>query len=268
MNPILFDLGFIQVRYYGLMYAIALFLGLYLAKRNLKEMKVKYSVAHFENIIIIGFLLGIVGGRFYYVLFNLDYYFSSQVAWYEFLAVWHGGLAIHGGILGSLFGAWLATKKFKIPLLLITDLAVPYILLGQALGRIGNFMNGDAHGIPTDLPWGIVFRYGPAASEFPNQALHPVMLYELGLNLLGVILLLGLRKKNFRSGFITAVYFILYGLIRSIVTVFRADDLYLGDLRAPHFFALVSTILVLLWIYWQKLYKRDNPIYKQKNIIS
>ena len=87
------------------------------------------------------------------------------------------------------------------------------------------------------------------------------MLYELGLNLLGFLLLFYLRKKGFRTGFLSASYFILYGVIRSLVTNFRADDLYIFFLRAPHFFALISVLLAVFFIWYKKLYKKDNIIY-------
>ena len=100
-----------------------------------------------------------------------------------------------------------------MPFLFICDLAAPYLLLGQAFGRFGNFMNGDAHGTPTDLAWGMVFRYGPASQEFPNQALHPVMLYELFLNIIGFLVLFFLRKKRFREGYFLQVVYLLRWVI-------------------------------------------------------
>ena len=263
MGPILLDLGFLQIRYYGLMYALALFICLYLTKRDLRSSNYKLKENQLESIILFSFFGGVLGGRVYYVLFNAKYYFAANVPWYEPFAIWHGGLAIHGGILGGIFAAWLVCKKYNFGLTAATDLVAPYILLGQAFGRFGNFMNGDAHGVPTDLAWGIIFPFGPASVEFPNQPTHPVMLYELGLNLLGFLLLFYLRKKKFRAGFLSASYFILYGIIRALVTNFRADDLYIGPLRAPHFFAIISILLAVLFIWYKKLYKRDNIIYSR-----
>ena len=100
MNPVLLDLGFFQLRYYSLMYVVALFLGLYLAKRDLKRTNINYSSEDFEAIALFSFLFGILGARFYYVIFNWQYYFDSGLPWFAPLAVWQGGLAIHGGILG------------------------------------------------------------------------------------------------------------------------------------------------------------------------
>ena len=94
MNPILLDLGFFQLRYYGLMYVIALFLGLYLAKKDLKKASIHYSTTEFENIALFSFLFGILGGRLYYVVFNWQYYFSSGLPWFTPFAVWQGGLAL------------------------------------------------------------------------------------------------------------------------------------------------------------------------------
>ena len=261
MSPILFDLGFIQLRYYGLMYALALIAMLVFAKRDLAQTSYKLSPENLENIMILSFVGGVLGGRIYYVLFNTSYYFSSQTPWYEPFAIWHGGLAIHGGLLGGIIFAKLACRRHNVSLFAMTDLAAPYILLGQAFGRFGNFMNGDAHGVPTDLPWGIVFRYGPATTEFPNLATHPVMLYELILNLFGFVFLFFLRKKKFRAGFLSACYFIIYGIVRAIVTNFRADDLYFASIRAPHLFALISVIVAGALIYQNKLYTRDNLIF-------
>ena len=157
MGPILLDLGFLQLRYYGLMYALALFTCLYLAKKDLKSSRYKLKENQLESIILFSFFGGVLGGRAYYVLFNAKYYFADSVPWYEPFAIWHGGLAIHGGILGGIFAAWLICKKYNFNFLSVTDLVAPYILLGQAFGRFGNFMNGDAHGIPTDVAWGIIF---------------------------------------------------------------------------------------------------------------
>ena len=263
MNPILLDLGIIQIRYYGLMYVLALVCMLFFTKKDVAKTLYKITPNNFENIIFFSFLGGVLGGRFYYVLFNTSYYFSSRVPWYESFAIWHGGLAIHGGILGGFLAAYFVCRKYNFPLLTACDLAAPYILLGQAFGRFGNFMNGDAHGVPTNLPWGIVFQYGPASTQFPGQATHPVMLYELILNFFGFLLLFFLRKRGFRSGFLTACYFVLYGVIRSLVTNFRADDLYFGDIRAPHLFALISIVLVSICVFYKKLYKRDNFIFQK-----
>jgi prolipoprotein diacylglyceryl transferase len=114
----------------------------------------------------------------------------------------------------------------------LTDAFVPSLILGQAIGRIGNLTNGDAFGLPTTLPWGIRFPAGsPAGMTFPGLATHPSMIYEMILNLGIFAFLWGIRKKGFRDGFSTAMYFILYALARSVVSFTRADSLWLGKVR-------------------------------------
>jgi phosphatidylglycerol:prolipoprotein diacylglycerol transferase len=133
-------------------------------------------------------------------------------------------------------------------------------------GRFGNFMNGDAHGVPTSLPWGIVFPKGSiAGDEFPGQPLHPVMLYELVLNLASFFVLWGLRKKDHKSGFIFALYLMGYGVIRFFVTFFRADDLYVGGIRGPHIISVLFIAGSLACIFAFRLWKGVPPARKSKH---
>ena len=113
------------------------------------------------------------------------------------IAVWKGGLAIHGAILGGLLIAVLYARKQKISFLKFVDTLTPSLILGQAIGRIGCFFNGDAYGYPTSLPWGIVYApESPAGQMFPGQALHPTQLYEMFLNLIIFGILWKIRKNN------------------------------------------------------------------------
>jgi len=279
MQPVLFDLGFFQIRYYGLMYAISLLVGLWMVEKEFTRKNYPFDSASSQNFVLFVFFVALLGSRLYYVLFSYGWYFSPGVPWWEFLAVWHGGLAIHGGILGGVFAIWLYTRKRKLSFLGLADVVVLPVMFGQSLGRIGNLMNGDAHGLPTDLPWGMVFHYGPAAEEFPGMALHPVMIYESLLNLLAFFILWSLRKKLYKDGFLAAIYLIFYSLIRSFVTQFRADDLYLWGMdhagksywffnqfpdldwgiRAPHFISLVGVAVGFFLIFYYKLFQKNEP---------
>ena len=269
MNPILFDfgvihsnLGFLQIRYYGLMYAIGVLLSIHLIKKGVKEAKIKLTEDEVFGMCLLTFFCGVIGGRAYYVLFNLDKYFNAYTPWYECLAIWHGGLAIHGAIIGAPLSGYFYCKWKKIGFLRITDICAPPVILAQAIGRIGNLMNGDAHGYPTDLPWGIVFKYGPAAHEFPGQALHPVMLYECFLNLVAFFLLYSLRNKGFKPGFISAWYLIAYSINRLAVTFLRADDLYIDILsfkmRAPQAISIFGILFAFGWILLFRLYQKAD----------
>ena len=264
MNPILLDLGFIQFRYYGLMYAIGIILVIQLVKRDAPYFNIKITEDDIFTLTIATFMGGIIGARLYYVFFNWNYYFVNPPVWYEFIAVWHGGLAIHGGLIGGPLALLLYCKRKKLSFIRMADIISPGLILGQAIGRIGNLMNGDAHGYPTDMPWGIVFKYGPASHEFPGKALHPVMLYESFLNLIAFTLLFMTRRKGFKPGFITACYIIAYSIIRYFVSFFRADDLYFFGVRAPHLISIFGLVLGLGLIYFGTLYKKV-PLAKTTN---
>lgn len=286
MNPILFSLGKIKITYYGLMYAISFLLGIEIAKKYGE--KKGLSPETIENYAFIAMISGLIGGRIYYVIFNLDYYLDYPG---DILAVWKGGMAIHGGILGGIIGTCIYGRIKKLnPLLLGDCVAVP-LLLGQAIGRIGNLMNGEIYGVPTFtplkyiftlkprfyewfnyynslsvdgkgafkelVPWGLVFpNSSPAGSEFPNLPLHPAMLYELVLNLIGVLFLwFFLRKKNYKTGTLWCSYIIIYSIIRTFVSFFRAEDLMFYGFRAPHVISVVLIIISSLLIY--KLNKKN-----------
>jgi prolipoprotein diacylglyceryl transferase len=161
----------------------------------------------------------------------------------------------------------------------LTDAFAPSLILGQAIGRIGNLTNGDAFGLPTTLPWGIRFpANSPAGMTFPGQATHPSMIYEMLLNLAIFAFLWGIRKRGYRAGFSTAMYFILYAIARSIVSFTRADSLWLGrqrvievttgaytylqsvgTLRAAHAISIVFVFVFGTLIWKRKLYAVDLP---------
>ncbi len=281
MNPIFLKLGSIEIRYYGLMYAISFLLAIYIGKKWGKSKGINEETI--ENFAFTAIISGLLGARIYYVLFNLDYYGKNLL---EIPAVWHGGLAIHGAIIGGFLGSLAFALRKKINLWDLTDIAAPLLLMGQGIGRIGNFMNGEVHGVPTFtplniifssnskffewyntyqnssleiqmkfkelVPWGVVFPSGsPAGDEFPGVALHPAMLYEMVLNLIGFGVLVYLFKmKNFNKGIITMIYIIFYSLIRIFVSFFRAEDLMVIGMRAPHLTSLIMMVMAIVGIYF------------------
>jgi phosphatidylglycerol:prolipoprotein diacylglycerol transferase len=188
------------------------------------------------------------GARPYYVAFNWDYYsaYPSQIP-----AIWWGSLAIHGGLIGGLrAGVWFA-RRHRIPLWRLGDTIAPNLILGQALGRFGNFMDGDAHGVPTDLLWAMVFAPNtPAGVQFGAIPLHPVMLYEMAINLGIFAVLWKLRTRPFRNGFLFGLYMPLYAVGRFVVEFFRADSQMLGPFRAAQVVSLLAIFGVgaLLWL--------------------
>jgi prolipoprotein diacylglyceryl transferase len=166
---------------------------------------------------------GIIGARLYYVIFSWSNY--KQDIW-EIIKIWHGGLAIHGGVIGGILAGWGLTRWHNVPFWKMADIVAPPLILGQTFGRFGNFMNGDAHGLPTTMPWGIVFPPTSIAGyQFPNTPLHPTMLYEMVINFCIFLFLWKIRTRPWRNGFIFCLYCILYSIGRFFVSGFRADSL-------------------------------------------
>lgn len=274
MHPILLQIGPVIVRYYGLMYVIGISLGFYLLSKEVRRKKLELSTDNLLDLLLWTVPSAIIGARLYYVAFHWSYYGSRPL---DILKLWQGGLAIHGGVLAGIFVVFLFSRRRKVAFWDLTDAFVPSLILGQAIGRIGNLTNGDAFGLPTTLPWGIHFpAESPAGMAFPGQATHPSMIYEMILNLAIFAFLWGIRKRGYRSGFSTAMYFILYAVARSIVSFTRADSLWLGKqrvievttgtytylqsvgvLRAAHAISIVFVLVFGAIIWSRKLYVRD-----------
>ncbi len=252
MHPVLFEFGPVVLRFYGLMYVIALLVGMWLVRKESDRLALDLSKDDVANYCLYGLLVGVVGGRIYYVVFNWSFYGQNPG---EILAIWRGGLAIHGGVIaGILYSVWYARRR-GIPLWRLGDAVAPALILGQAFGRFGNFMNGDAHGVPTTAPWGIVFPEGSIAGrEFPGTPLHPTMLYELLFNLLWFAVLWTLRKRSHRDGFLFASYLVLYSAGRFVVSSFRADSLMLGGFRAAHLISVLLIVVAGVWIARARLW--------------
>ena len=291
MKPYLFKIGKFELRIYSLMYIIAFFSGIFIAskdevakKRGIKDKKI------IEDFAFWAMISGLIGARLYYVFFKFGEYAGDPLSIFQ---VWKGGLAIHGGILGGLIGSYLYAKKNKLNIWVLTDMGVGPLLFGQFLGRFGNLANGEIHGVPTFtpwsvilsgkfsqwwasyqsmsiemqskfkelVPWGLVFPKDTAAGiEFPDYPLHPAMLYEAFLNLIGFLLLwFYFRKKEYNPGVLSMIYLIMYAVIRYFVSMFRAEDLiaYGINIKAPY---LVSVLMLIGAFVGIKYFNRNNKI--------
>lgn len=255
MHPNLIEIGPIVIRWYGLMYLAAFLVGGWLLGREIARKNLPISDDERWSFLTLVLFAGILGGRLYYVAFNWGYYGANPA---EIPAIWHGGLAIHGGLIGGILAGWWWVRRHQIPFWRMADAGAPSVLLGQAFGRFGNFMNGEVHGYPTDLPWGIVFPpTSPAGHEFGPVPLHPAMLYELVLNVIGFVILWTLRTRRTRDGFIFCLYVVFYGVIRAFVSSFRAEDLMLGGIRAPYVVSAAMIFLAGALIVYLRLWKAD-----------
>jgi phosphatidylglycerol:prolipoprotein diacylglycerol transferase len=261
MHPVLIEIGPISIRYYGLMYVLGIIIAIFLVRSEVRRKGLGLTEDEQTNLLLGTVLAGIIGARLYYVVFNWSYY--RQFPW-EIPAVWRGGLAIHGGVLGGLGAVFWFARRHALPLLRLTDVLAPPLILGQALGRFGNFMNGDAHGTPTTLPWGVVFAPNtPAGAQFPNLPLHPTMLYEMAINLGIFVYLWSTRRRPAKDGYTTMRYLLLYSLGRFGVEFLRADSLWFGPFRAAQLVSLVlivlSATLIVVWQLWRVIPAASKP---------
>lgn len=256
MHPIFVRIGPVEIRYYGVMYVISFVLGYFVVRTMAQRKGLPLKNEDVLDVFLVTIPLALVFARLYYVAFNWDFY---RVAPWEIPAVWHGGLAIHGGLLGGILGIFVSARWKRVPFWALGDAAVPALALGQTLGRIGNFLNGDAFGTPTSLPWGIVFPLSsPAGMAYPGQPLHPAMLYEALGNFLIFTALWRLSKRKARPGFLTAAYFILYGLVRFPCEFVRGDALWLGPFRAAQVASLLSILGFGAWLLLGKLWRVER----------
>ena len=240
-SAVAIHIGPMVIRWYGILIAAAVLLGTLLAQRE--AVRRREDPDQLLNVVVLAVLVALLGARLYYVAFNWSYYGQHPT---KILAVWEGGLAIHGGLIAGCIAILLYGWSRRLPFLTYLDVMVPSVALGQAIGRWGNFFNQEAFGTPTNLPWKLyidVYHRPPhlAASEY----FHPTFLYESLWNL-GVFaaLHLGLRKPlQDRPGALTLCYFALYSVGRFIVEGFRIDSLMLGPYRAAQ---VMSAILFVL----------------------
>jgi phosphatidylglycerol:prolipoprotein diacylglycerol transferase len=254
MHPVLFKFGPFEIRFYGLMYVLGIIAGSYLIKKEVKRKGVPLTEDEVMNFVLWTAVSAIIGARFYYVAFNWDYYGAFPV---EIPAIWRGGLASHGGLTGGFVGAWIYLKRKPVPFWRMADCVAPAAILGAAFIRVGNFMNGDAHGTPTTLPWGVVFPpESIAGMEFPNTPIHPAMLYELAMNLsIFALLWFVFRKTASKDGFLFALFLIFYSSGRFFVEFFRADSLMLGPFRTAQLASVVLLVVAGSILIKKRLYE-------------
>ncbi len=265
MNPIFLDLGIIKIYWYSVMIFIGLLIGGILALQEAKKWKIP------EDLMINYFFflvpIALIGARLYYVLFNLDYYSND---WLAILRVWEGGLAIHGGIIAGILWTLFYTKKYKVHFFRMTDIMVVSLIIGQAIGRWGNFFNQEAYGSATTLEF-LTHLHIPKFiidNMYINGTYYqPTFLYESLWCLIGFILLLIIRRYRYiKIGQITSLYFIWYGLGRFFIESLRTDSLMLGNLKMAQIISIIMIILgILMLIIFQKKSVFKNQYNNQEN---
>lgn len=245
MNPVAFTVFGLEIRWYGILMAS----GMLIASLILLHFATKrgYSKDLIYDFILVIIPSAVLGSRIWYVLFNLDYYQGDLLKMFN---VREGGLAIQGGVIFGAIGGLIFCKRKKISFWELADMVSPGLILAQAIGRWGNFTNGEAHGGPTDLPWAITVG---------GEKVHPTFLYESLWNLLVfAVLIYMIRRKHFK-GKIFLLYGILYSVGRFFIEGLRTDSLMIGGMRTAQLTAIV-TILVFSGLYALRNRLKDQQV--------
>lgn len=250
IDPVIFEIGPLQVRWYGLMYIVG-FVCAYLVLLNLSRRR-HFSMERkdVEDLLVYCIIGLLAGARLGYCLFyNPGYYIDNPL---RIPAVWEGGLSFHGGLIGIVIAGILFAKARKKPFLMLADMGATAATPGLFFGRIGNFINGELYGRITDAPWGMVF---PGAGPYPR---HPSQLYEAFLEgLLLFLVLYAMSMKARMHGVILSVFLIGYGLARFFVEFFREPDAHIGfiagGLTMGQVLCLVMVAAGVCLFAWQKV---------------
>jgi phosphatidylglycerol---prolipoprotein diacylglyceryl transferase len=247
INPILIELGPFRLSWYGLMYVFGFAASYLLVRYQMKRKDFGISKLEVENLYFYLILGLVIGARLGYVLFyDLKMYLADP---FEIVAIWHGGMSFHGGLIGVVIVGIVFCWKNKKSFWKVSDLIIVTAPIGLGFGRIGNFINGELYGRVTQLPWGLIF---PKGGPLPR---HPSQLYESGLEggLLFLILWF-LKDRRLPDGSLLALFLFFYGAFRFVVEFFREPDAQLGFILGPFTMGQILCTLmmvggVLLMIY-------------------
>lgn len=241
MNPVAFTIINIPIRWYGVLIALGMILGITVTKYTCRLKEASFD--KLIDMLILVLPAAIIGARLYYVLFEIGYYRNHLL---EIFNIREGGLAIHGGVILGVLTAALYIKIKKLEFFKYADAAAPGLILGQAIGRWGNFFNQEAHGGPVSKEF---IKHFPEFIQkgmlIDGQYYHPTFLYESLWNLLVFIILILILKKFRKNGLAAFSYIGLYSIGRFFIEGMRTDSLMLGSLRVAQ---LVSLGGVLIWI--------------------
>ena len=253
IDPIAFQLGPLAVRWYGILIALGIVLAYFLAQRE--AVRLGLHEDFIGDMLIWAVPIAILSARIYYVAMKWDYYGQNPG---RIIEIWTGGIAIHGALIGAFITAYIFTKKRGVSFLRVADIAAPSILVGQIIGRWGNFINQEAHGGEVTrsflenlfLPeWIINQMY------IDGKYYHPTFLYESLWNVVGLIVLLVARKFNWRRGEMFFFYIIWYSIGRFFIEGLRTDSLYLidGVLRSAQVVSILGIAIGIIAIVYRRL---------------
>jgi len=254
IDPVAFTVGPLRVHWYGIMIAIGLYAAIQVALRDAPRRGVNPD--RLMNTALLAAALGIIGGRLYYVVQNHPESYLRRPQ--DILAVWQGGMAFYGAIFGGALAIGISAWLFQMSFWKVADLGALGLTIGQAFGRVGNIINGDIVGYPTDGKWGFVYTnpntFGPR-----DVAVQPASLYELLISVALFVILWNLRKRLRPDGMLAMAYLILYSFSQLIVFLFRDNLVVFSGLKQAQVTAIVVMALTLPFIAYLLRKERRAP---------
>lgn len=248
INRAALTIGNFSIYWYGVLIALGLALAVWYGMRECK--RINFDSDHVINMLLIALPLSIICARAYYVIFNFNMYKSDLLSIFDIRS---GGIAIYGAVIGAFLTVYFYCRKNKLCLGTVLDLLAVGLLIGQAIGRWGNFVNGEAFGSVTSLPWAMTIKNN---GRLVADMVHPTFLYESLWNCTGVVILLLLKKRKRFEGELFSSYMVWYGLGRFMIEGLRTDSLYIGVFRISQLlsiFILLAGLFIIIKNYKKKV---------------
>lgn len=244
INPVAFQVGSKEIYWYGIIIALAIFAGYFIASYYAKKDGIPNDTV--LDVVLYGAPTAIVFARLYYVVFSFSEYKNNLS---KIFAIWEGGIAIYGAIIGAVIAAYIYCRVKKVSVKKVFDVCILGVIIGQAIGRWGNFMNIEAYGSYTNLPWKMgIYEQGKLVF------VHPTFLYESLWNFIGLFVLIFINNRKKFDGLTFYSYLVWYGIGRFFIEGLRTDSLYLGSIRISQLVALLTVVLgiILITISYKK----------------
>ncbi len=240
IDPIIFSIGAVSLRWYGLLIAVAIAIGIFVALREARRRGVDEDAAY--TCALWSVVGAVIGARLLHVLDRIDFYLQNPVL---IVAVQQGGLAIWGAIFGGLCaGAFYASRR-RLSIATMADIAAPALLIGQIIGRLGSIINGDAYGIPVDLPWSYVYMHQDSLALDLGEPTHPFPLYDIIWNTIVLGAIWRLRLRSLPPGALFLTFLTAYSIGRFILSFVRDEQVWFLNLQQAHIMALLTLAVAI-----------------------
>lgn len=262
IDPVAFQIGSISVRWYGILIALGIVLAFIVVQREM--VKRGMHPDFLTDLLVWAVPISIISARIYYVIFSWDFYKDNPG---QIIQIWQGGIAIHGALIGAFITTYIFTKRRGISFWKTVDIAAPGLLIGQIIGRWGNFMNQEAYGEPVSenfLNTTIIPDWIMTQMTIDGVTHHPTFLYESLWNLVGLIILLLLRKVSVKRGEMFLFYLTWYSFGRFFIEGLRTDSLMGGALRAAQVVSVLTIIIAVTLFIIRRYVRKVDETYQDK----